>query len=297
MNDVPPIHKYLTNDNFRTAVNLIDNGLVEDLEHFLIANPELTNIVGEFSKKFFASGTESNQYFSKPKLLWFTAENPVRRGKFNESICDVIDCIIESQRKNSPSTLQFDLDYTLSLLTSGCIANQSILLNKIVRCFVKNGADPNCTEAALIHGERQAVLTLVDHGANINILVAAGIGREDKLKGLLPTVDTVTKRKALACAAACGQPNCCLILLREGIDPNNYNPHGFHSHNTPLQLAIWANSIATVECLLSSGANPKIKDTMHNSDAVDWATYLKRADILTVLLEYLDNNSPTAPPS
>ena len=297
MNDVPPIHKYLTNDNFRTAVNLIDNGLVEDLEHFLIANPELTNIVGEFSKKFFASGTESNQYFSKPKLLWFTAENPVRRGKFNESICDVIDCIIESQRKNSPSTLQFDLDYTLSLLTSGCIANQSILLNKIVRCFVKNGANPNCTESALIHGEQQAVMTLVNHGADINILVAAGIGREDKLNELLPTADILTKRKALACAAANGQPKCCLILLNEGLDPNQYNPSGFHSHNTPLQLAIWGNSIATVRCLLRSGANPEIRDTMHKSNAVDWATHLKRTDILRVLTACMGNDSRTEPSS
>ena len=297
MNNVPPIHKYLTNDNFRTAVSLIDDGSVRDLEHLLIANPNLTNIEGKFSKKFFASGTEPKQYFSKPKLLWFTAENPVRRGRFNESIIDIIVCIIKSQAMNSPSTLQFDLDYTLSLLTSGRVATQSTILEELVQCFVKNGANPNCTESALIHGEQQAVMTLVNHGADINILVAAGIGREDKLNELLPTADILTKRKALACAAANGQPKCCLILLNEGLDPNQYNPSGFHSHNTPLQLAIWGNSIATVRCLLRSGANPEIRDTMHKSNAVDWATHLKRTDILRVLTACMGNDSRTEPSS
>ena len=291
MNEVPPIHKYLINDNFRKAVESIDDGSVNNLKYLLNANPTLTNIAGEFSKKFFESGTQANQYFSKPKLLWFTAENPMRHGKFNESIFDIIGCIIENQRNNSPDTLQLDLDYTLSLLASGHVGNQSVQLEELIHYFVKNGADPNCTESALIHGELKAVKILVEHGADVNILVAAGTGQGDKLKSLIASADELTKRKALACAIACRQTNSCLILLKKGIDPNNYNPPGFHEHNTPLQLAIWANSIALVECLLDSGANPEIKDTIYKTDAIDWATHLERKEIHSILSTFVVNNS------
>ena len=76
MSDIPPIHKYLINYDFRTAVGLIDDGSVQDLEYLLIANPDLTNMEGKFYKKFFASGTKPKQYFSKPKLLRVYGRKP-----------------------------------------------------------------------------------------------------------------------------------------------------------------------------------------------------------------------------
>ena len=46
---------------------------------------------------------------------------------------------------------------------------------------------------------------MLDAGAEVDLLVAAGMGLADELCRLLPEADEETKQKALACAAACGQ--------------------------------------------------------------------------------------------
>lgn len=283
MTDAPQIHAYITDAVFKEAVALIDAGDVDALAALLDQHPRLLSEAANFSETFFISGTQPDQYFEHPKLLWFTAENPIRNSAFPDNIVDVIQCIIDRQRKHAADTLQDDLDYTLALVTSGNVPRETGKLTELVAVLVKNGADPNCAEAALAHGERDAVQALLDAGAEVDLLIAAGMGLEDDLQRLLPDADAETKQKALACAANCGQPVTSRMLIEKGADPNQFNPDGFHAHCTPLHSAISADSYETVAALIDCGADPTIKDRIHDGDALGWANHMAREQMAELI--------------
>ena len=285
MSDVPQIHQYITDALLKVAVARLDAGQIDALAAHLDQHPHLLSEEASFSETFFISGTQSGQYFEHPKLLWFAAENPIRYSTFSDAIVEIIQCIVDRQRKHSSDTLQHDLDYTLALVTSGNVPRETGKLSDLVAVLVKNGANPNCADAGLAHGERDAVQALLDAGAEVNLLIAAGMGLEEDLQRLLPDADTETKQKALACAASCSQPTTSRILVDRGVDPNQFNPEGFHAHCTPLHNAISANSYETVTTLVSRGADTTIKDRMHDGDALGWAEHLGY-DRITELIKF-----------
>jgi ankyrin repeat protein len=60
------------------------------------------------------------------------------------------------------------------------------------------------------------------------------------------------------------------------------NPNGLWAHwdadVTPLHLAALAGHPIIVKVLLEGGANPRIRDTKHDSDALGWAEFFQRID-------------------
>jgi ankyrin repeat protein len=62
----------------------------------------------------------------------------------------------------------------------------------------------------------------------------------------------------------------------------NANPNGLWTHwdadVTPLHLAVLAGHPAIVKILIERGANPRIRDTMHDSDAFGWAGFFRHID-------------------
>ena len=132
MSDMPPIHQYITDDLFRQGVAFLDAGRVDALADHIGRHPSLLSDPAAFSETFFISGTQAGQYFEHPKLLWFVAENPIRNNAYPENIVDIIQCIIDRQRKHSPDTLQQDLDYTLGLVTSGTVPRKTGKLSDLV---------------------------------------------------------------------------------------------------------------------------------------------------------------------
>ena len=126
--------------------------------------------------------------------------------------------------------------------------------------------------------------TLLDHGAETTLVIAAGMGLIDDLRLLLVGADETSQLKALTCAAINGQSATCSILVDHGVDPNQYNPEGFHAHCTPLHNAVSGGSCETVSKLVDAGADTTTKDTMFDADALGWAQHLKR-DGITALLK------------
>lgn len=278
MNDSPETKRDISDVDFRRAVELIDSGDVEALRAFVDTRPRLLSDTAD------EYGSLAGEYFAHPKLLWFVAENPVRNGRLPSNIVAVTTALVELLRKHRVSDLENQLNYTLRLVVSGRVARESGAQAPLARVLVSAGADANgAMRPALAHAERAACETLLAAGAELTLVVAAGLGREDALNSLNKTATQETRQEALAIAATNGQATPTRILLDTGANPNQFNPEGLHPHATPLHAAISAGSLSTVCALVSRGANASIRDKRFNGDARAWARRLQREDVLELL--------------
>ena len=70
-------------------------------------------------------------------------------------------------------------------------------------------------------------------------------------------------------------------LLDHGADPNSRWAH-WDSDLTPLHLAVMQDHVEVVRLLLAAGADPTIRDNKHDSDAVGWAEFFGRLEIVRI---------------
>ena len=71
-------------------------------------------------------------------------------------------------------------------------------------------------------------------------------------------------------------------LLDHGVDPNARWNH-WDAELTPLHLAVLAGHADVVRLLLDAGADPHIHDSKHDSDAIGWAEFFHRQDIVQII--------------
>lgn len=71
-------------------------------------------------------------------------------------------------------------------------------------------------------------------------------------------------------------------LLSHGADPNARWAH-WGALVTPLHLAVLGNHADVVRALLNAGADPTIRDSMHDSDALGWASFFRRNEIVDLI--------------
>jgi ankyrin repeat protein len=71
-------------------------------------------------------------------------------------------------------------------------------------------------------------------------------------------------------------------LLENGADPSARWAH-WDAEVTPLHLAILGDHADVVRLLLDAGADPHIRDTKHDSDALGWAEFFQRSEIVRLL--------------
>src|SRR5262245_60591429 len=121
-----------------------------------------------------------------------------------------------------------------------------------------------------------AVLTLGDYDP------AARLVRDSP--GLLSThgpangaLHLMAKRNELTAAA---------WLLDHGADPNALWAH-WDANVTPLHLAALANHPDMVRLLVARGADPHIRDSRHDSDAIGWAEFFKRPELAAIMKDRL----------
>jgi ankyrin repeat protein len=140
-------------------------------------------------------------------------------------------------------------------------------------------------ETALVFNMCEAADALVRRGAPIDTLAAAaGLGRLEDVRRMLPSADPNDRHRAVALAAQCGHADVVGALIDAGEDPNRFNPPGTHSHSPPLHQAIAAGHLNVVKLLVERGARLDIKDTIYQSTPLGWAKYLNRPEIAAYLV-------------
>lgn len=256
-----PHQERIADAAFRRAVDLLDTGNVEELRAHLRQHPDMVRRHVTF---------EGGNYFRNPTLLEFVAENPVRNGTLPGNIVEVAKVILEADAKGNRSTL----NETLGLVSSGSVPRQCRVQIPLINLLCKYGADPGSAMLpALAHRELDAVEALIRNGAPVNLIVAAGLGRTEEFRRLLPESGAETRHRALALASQLGHAGIVRLLLDVGEDPSRYNPVGNHSHSTPLHQAAAGGHGEVVRLLVERGARVDAKDTLWQATPAGWAQH------------------------
>ena len=272
-----PHHERIEDAAFRRAVDLLDAGDEEGLRIYLNEHPALV-----YQHVVFEGGN----YFRNPAMLEFTAENPIRHGTLPANIVSVAKVIIEAGARTDQSAL----DETLGLVCTGRVPRECGVQLPLIDLLCGFGANPNSAmQAALGHGEFDAVNELIRRGAVINLPTAAATGRNEDARRLLAASSSDDRHRALALAAQFGHLEIVRLLIDAGEDPKRYNPVGAHSHSTPLHQAAHAGHFEIVRLLVERGARLDLKDIIFQGTPAGWAKHAGRTEIE----EYLRNYLPT----
>ncbi|MBV9146616.1 MAG: ankyrin repeat domain-containing protein [Acidobacteria bacterium] len=256
-----PQHERIEDNVFRQAVDLLDAGDAAGLATHLKQHPNLVH------KRV---ALEGGNYFRNPTLLEFTAENPVRRGTLPANIVEIAKAILEAGAKDDSDALH----ETLGLVCSGMVPRKCGVQVELIDLLCSYGADPaEAMYPALFHGEFEAVEVLLKHGARLDLVVLAALGKIEDFRRLLPLATAEERHRALAAAAQFGHADIVELLLDAGEDPNRYNPPGAHSHSTPLHQAALAGHETVIRLLVARGARLNIKDTMWQATPAQWAKH------------------------
>jgi ankyrin repeat protein len=185
---------------------------------------------------------------------------------------------------------------TLSLLVSSCHPANAGLQAALAELLIDYGASLHDTgtgnwvspvETALVFGYKETAGVLAKRGAPVTTLAAAaGLGRLDDVKRMLPAASAESRHRALALAAQLGHVDITRALLDAGEDPNRFNPPGTHSHTPPIHQAVWAGHLDVVRLLVERGARLDIRDKVHDSTPLGWARYGGKSEIAAYLEQH-----------
>lgn len=264
---------------FESAVEAVIDGDVDALRSHLRDDAELV-------KARSARVTHFDPNVHRSTLLHYVAANGVEgyRQKTPKNAVDVATALLRAGAEvDALADLYGGKCTTMALLVSSCHPAAAGVQVDLVHALLDFGAavdgrgegewvSPLMT--ALTFGYTPAAEALVQRGARADHLAAAaGLGRADDVRRLLPAADPETRHRALALSALHGHAEVVRLLLDAGEDPNRYNPKGHHAHSTPLHQAALAGHDAVVRLLVERGARLDIKDTIHQGTPLGWARH------------------------
>jgi ankyrin repeat protein len=280
---------------FESAVEAVINGDVTTLSSLLRAHPDLTTARSSRATPF-------DPPFHRATLLHYVAANGVEghRQKSPPNAPEVARTLLAGGAEpDALADMYGGRCTTMSMLVSSSPPAIAGVQVPLVDVLVDYGAavDPRGEGSwtsplitALVFGFQDAAQALVRRGARVETLpAAAGLGRLEVARRLLPSANADDRHRALALAAQLGHAEVVGMLLDAGEDPSRYNPNGLHAHGTPLHQAVWAGRDAVVRLLVERGARLDIKDTIYQGTPLGWAVYGGR----TAIAEYLRAHGAT----
>jgi hypothetical protein len=254
---------------FRRAVDLLDAGDTAGLRAHLKLHSNLARQRVAF---------ENVNYFRNPTLLEFVAENPIRHGTLPGNIVAITQVILDAGSE------QAALNETLMLVCSGRVPRECRVQLPLIDLLCDHGADPgSAIQAALVNGEFEAGNALIRRGARIDLPVAAALGRNEDVARLLAGAGPEDRHRALALASQFGHLEIVRALLDAGVDPDRYNPPGFHSHSTPMHQAALAGHDQLARPLVERRARVDLKDILWQGTPADWAEHAGNTELAAYL--------------
>jgi peptide-methionine (S)-S-oxide reductase len=250
---------------FAQAVAAIDKGDVAGLDALISKNPALVGT---------RLDNGESGYFANPYLLWFVAENPIRNRKLPANIVEVVRTIAGHAKRLGVESLQSQLDYTLGLVSTGCVPRECGVQKPLMAALVELGAHPEGVAKSLANREIEAAKYLLELGAPISLTAAACLGLWDEANRLAPTSDQQDKADALITASYLGDVDAISFLLSSGADPNVRSLR-IHKHCTPLHQAAVSGSLHSAMALVAAGASLTARDAMWNGTPLGWAEHAK----------------------
>lgn len=133
---------------------------------------------------------------------------------------------------------------------------------------------------------------LVSRGARHNIYSAVSMNLADEVRRIVAENPAILSQGQshnedyqlpLHFAVRKNLPGMVALLFELGADPMGKDA----SAVTPLHIAAMEGNADIVRLLLSAGADPKLRDTRHDSDAIGWAEYFEKPEIIQILKDQL----------
>jgi hypothetical protein len=251
---------------FQAALDALDRGDASTLDRLLTDDPGLTT---------FRAAEPAEGYFARPYLLWYIADNPIRRGTLPSNIVELTAILLRHIKAQTPDTFSFQRDYALGLVVTGRIPKECGVQFELIDLFLAEGGVPGNGIGSLAHGNPETARYLIEKEGNWTLAAAAGLGETQKAARLFPLAGKTERELALVIAAFYGRLEIISLLLAAGVDPNVYPPKdsGFHTHATALHQAVGSGDPEAVRMLLTAGADPTQKDLIYDGTPLGWAEY------------------------
>ena len=274
---------------FEQAVEAVIGGDVDTLRRLVAEDPDLVRARSTRACCF-------DPPVHRATLLHYLAANGVEtyHQKSPPNAVEVAKVLLDAGA--DPNALQDSYggqNTTMSMLVSSTPPREAGVQVPLVEILIDYGATigpsgrgawTSPLETALVFGMHDAARALVRRGAAIETLAAAaGLGRLDDVRQMLPRADAPDRHRALALAAQSGHADIVGALIDAGEDPNRFNPPGTHSHAQPLHQAVAAGHLEVVKLLIARGAKLDTKDTTFKSTPLGWAEYCGQPEIASYL--------------
>ena len=274
---------------FESAVEAVVGGELQTLESLLRRHPDLVH--GRSARV-----THFDPPVHRATLLHYVAANGVEwyRQKTPKNAVEVARALLRHGAEVDALADMYGGGWTtLSLLVSSCHPAEAGVQVELTEVLLDRGAaveggGSGCWQSplmtALAFGYGAAAAALVRRGARAdNVAAAAGLGRADDVRRLLPSADREARHRALALAAQHGHAEVVRLLLDAGEDPDRFNPEGNHAHSTPLHQAALAGHEAVVRLMVDRGARLDVKDTIYQATPLGWAEHGGRTEVARFL--------------
>ena len=280
---------------FEAAVEAVISGDLASLETMLQRHPELVSARS-------ARVTHFDPPVHRATLLHYLAANGVEdhRQKSPPNAVAIADLLLEAgAHPDALAEMYGGRHATMSMLVSSTPPDLAGVQVGLVDALVRHGASVEAIGegawtspllTALAFGFLPAAEALVRHGARTDSLpAAAGLGRTELARDLLPAASADERHRALALAAQLGHTAIVSMLLDAGESPDRYNPGTLHAHTTPMHQAAWHGHESVVRLLVERGARLDLKDLIYEATPLGWATHGGRTAIADFLRSQLDS--------
>ncbi len=261
---------------FREGINAIDTGDLDALTRLLDEHPTLARARLESPAPWLRAqvGAALDDFFARPYLLWFVAEDPVRAGTLPPNIAEMASAIIRAARRLEVDGLQEQLDHALRLVSWSWIARDCGVQLALIDVLAEAGAavDGN-PENALVNRNRDAAAHLIARGARVTLASALCLDRWDDVSRFLPPASPAERQMAFVLAAINGNAGALRHMIEIGAADPNAPSADLYSHATPLHHAVSSGSLDAVRVLVEGGASLNARDTAWNGTPRGWTEH------------------------